>query len=391
MNEAIKKAMLSVSDARSALLNAKEETPELRAKLDTAEKELRTAIEKDIEQGAKVDPKERSLIEKVELRSYMQAAMTGKKVTGAEAELNQERGLDDQNQVPWDALLPLEERQDVATAVAAGAIGHPQEPVLARIFKRSRLSFLGARMPSVASGEPIYPVMTGGTTASAHAAGDDVDAAAATFTGETVGPTRLSARYKWRLEDSVRFPVEEALRSDLRMVMSDVLDEQVFNGTGANAQMNGLFRNHADGPLGVSAAEAARTTYDQILTKVYNYVDGAAAAMVSEVRTLIGVSTHTDWATIREANGAPIMQTLSSLGAPLAVSAHVPAAAANVQQAIQTRRPGDLVIPVWQGVTMIRDPYSDAASAEVTLTAHFLANLKLLRSGNWRKVAFKSA
>ena len=131
MNEAIKKAMLSVSDARSALLNAKEETPELRAKLDTAEKELRTAIEKDIEQGAKVDPKERSLIEKVELRSYMQAAMTGKKVTGAEAELNQERGLDDQNQVPWDALLPLEERQDVATAVAAGAIGHPQEPVLA--------------------------------------------------------------------------------------------------------------------------------------------------------------------------------------------------------------------------------------------------------------------
>ena len=391
MNKPLLSAMALVSERRSKLLAEPEKLEEHRKALDAAEVELRKAIEAALVETLPVP----DLPKKVEVRNYMSAAMSGTSVKGAEAELNQERGLDTVGSMPWDALLPPEEepekRQDVATTVASAAIGHPQESVLARIFKMSRLSFLGARMPSVASGEPIYPVMTGGTTGSAHAAGDAVDAAAATFTGETVGPTRLSARYKWRIEDSVRFPVEEALRSDLRMVMSDVLDEQVFNGNAAGANMDGLFRNHAGATLGASAAEGTKTDYDQVLTKVYGYVDGAAAGSVSDVRTLIGVATNTFLATVREANGAPIFQTLGSLGAPFAVSAHVPAAAGNVQQAIQTRRPTDLVIPVWQGVTFIRDPYSDAASAEVTLTAHYLANLKLLRSDHWRKIAFKLA
>lgn len=329
------------------------------------------------------------LPQRVELRNYMQAALRGERVTGAEAELNQERGLDELNVMPWDALLPIEER--AASTVPAEVIGHPQEPVLARIFKRSQLSFLGARMPSVASGEPIYPVMTGGATGAAYAAGGEVSEEAATFEGVTMSPTRLSARYLWRMEDSARFPIEEALRSDLRMVMSDLLDNQVFNGNGTAPNMNGLYRNAAAGPLGANATEGTKTDYDQVLTKIYNYVDGAAASMVSEVRTLIGVASNTFLATVREANGATIFQTLSSLGVPVAVTAHAPAAVSNVQQVIQTRRGTDMVAPIWQGVTMIRDVYTGAAKAEVALTAHFLGNFKLVRDDNWRKVAFKLA
>ena len=295
------------------------------------------------------------------------------------------------NVAPWEALLPVEERADVATAVADAAIGHPQESILARIFKRSRLGYLGARMPMVASGEPIYPVLTGGATGSAQAAGGAVSAQAATFTGETVGPTRLSARYLFNIEDVVRFPVEDALRSDLRMVMADLFDEQVLNGNGVAPNMNGLFRNDAAGPLGVHAAEATVTDFDQVLTKIYAYVDGAAADMVSDVRTLVGMATYRKFAILRETNGRNLFDQLSSIGANVRASAHVPAAAANVQQAIQVRRPEDLVVPVWQGVRFIRDPYSEAASAQVSITAHTLANLKLLRSGNWRKVAFKLA
>ena len=334
------------------------------------------------------------LPKRVELRNYMNAVVKGQRVTGAEAELNEERGLDTINTIPWDALLPLEDeeqRQDVATTVPASAIGHPQEPVLARIFKMSRMSFLGARMPTVGMGEPIYPVLTDGGSGAAYSPGGEADAEAVTFTSETVGPTRLSARYLWRMEDAVRFPVEEALRSDLRMVMSDLLDEQVFNGNGVAPNMNGLFRNDATGPLGVHAAETTKTDYDQVLTKVYNYVDGAAASSVGEVRTLIGVATNTFLATVREANGMTIFSTLGGLGAPTAVSAHVPDAVGDVQQAIQTRRGTDLVVPIWSGVTMIRDVYTGAAKAEVAMTAHFLGNLKLLRSGNWRKQAFKLA
>ena len=103
---------------------------------------------------------------------------------------------------------------------------------------------------------------------------------------------------------------------------------------------------------------------------------------MSEVRTLIGVATNTFLATVREANGMTIFSTLGGLGAPTAVSAHVPDAASDVQQAIQTRRGTDLVVPIWSGVTMIRDVYTGAAKAEVAMTAHFLGNLKLLRTGN---------
>lgn len=356
--------------------------------LAALEVEFRAAVVKHEERTAQPVPE---LPQRVELRNYMNAALTGQRVAGAEAELNQERGLDTLNVVPWDAFLPIEERQDVATTVPAAAIGHPQEPVLHRIFKRSRTMFLGARMPSVAMGEPIYPVLTGGASGAAYAAGGEADAEAATFVAETVSPTRLSTRYLWRMEDSVRFPVEETLRSDIRMVMADLLDEQVFNGNGTAPNMNGLFRNHANGPLKANAAETTKTDYDQVLTKVYNYVDGAAAESVSEIRTLIGVATNTFLATVREANGMTIFQALSGLGVPTAVSAYVPAAVSNVQQAIQTRRGSDLVIPIWQGVTMIRDVYSGAAKAETSLTAHFLGNLKLLRDDNWRKQAFRLA
>lgn len=362
----------------------------LRDRIAAKEVEFREAVARHEEREATPVPE---LPDRVELRNYLSAALTGKQVTGAEKELNEERGLDTLNMVPWDAFLPLsvEERTDDATVVPAAVLGHPQEAVLARIFKRSQLTFLGARMPSVASGEPIYPVMTGGTSGGAFSAGTAVQADTATFVGETVGPTRLSARYKWRMEDSVRFPVEAALREDLRMVMSDLIDTQVFTGSGTAPNMNGLFRNHASGPLGVNATESRVTDYNQVLTKLYSYVDGAAAANVSEVRTLIGVATNAKLGIVREDNGKTIYETVGSLGAAFATSAHVPAAVSNVQQAIQTRRGTDLIVPVWQGVTMIRDMYTGAASAEVSLTAHFLANLKLLRSDNWRKIAYKIA
>lgn len=397
------KLLSAISEKREALNKYIADTSEpdakrvkeLREALDKSEAEFRKAAAE-----AEAKPVEsRHPVHRAELRGYMHAALRGDRFVGAEAEANKEMKLDDQTQVPWEAFMPREpeERADTATSVPAAAIGHPQQAVLPRIFQRSRTSFLGMRMPMVSSGEPVYPVLTGGTSGEAKSAGDAVEADAATFTAVMVAPTRLSARYIWRMEDVARFPVEDALRSDMRMVMNDLLDEQVLNGNGTAPNMNGLLRNHAAGPLGAAATEATTTDFNQVLTKHYNYVDGKAAGMVSDVRTLMGVETYVFLATLFQgASGEQLYSLLSRLGIRTAVWAGVPAkgtagSAANVQQAIQTRRPGDAVVPVWQGVTMIRDPYTGAAKAEVALTAHMLANFKLLRSDNWRKVGFKLA
>ena len=125
------KLMKTVSEKREALNKYLSETPtekrdesrvtELRGDLDKAESAFRVAVDAYSEDD---DTETRTLQDRIELRNYMTSAMTGERVTGAEAEFNKEVGLSDLNTVPWEAL---EERQDVATTVADEAIGNQRQ------------------------------------------------------------------------------------------------------------------------------------------------------------------------------------------------------------------------------------------------------------------------
>ena len=224
---------------------------ELAGNLTRAETELRTAIEKYEDRPEPTERRE--LATQIELRNYMHAARKDRAVTGKEAEYNKELGLDDRNVIPWAALAPLpeEDRADTATTVADSAIQHPRAAdVLRRVFRRTRVSFLGARMPSVTSGEPVYPVMketraTGGFPIEAYpgigafAPGEAVESAAAEFEGFMVSPKRISGRYTWRMEDDAKMPIESILRADLREMMGWQLDFQVLCGGLANTLLIG--------------------------------------------------------------------------------------------------------------------------------------------------------
>ena len=68
------------------------------------------------------------------------------------------------------------------------------------------------------------------------------------------------------------------------------------------------------------------------------------------------------------------------------VSAHVSAVAANKQNAIirlGMRR--DMTAPLWEGVTLIADSVTKAATGEIVITAVMLAAFKILRSGGFYK------
>ena len=437
MRSAMRK-LAEVSEKREALNNYLSSTrhpdsakvTELRGSLDAAEQAFRDSVNEDTFEED--DATFRRVTDRIEIRNYMSAVLRGDRFTGAEAEVNRELGLSDMNVVPWEALdvrdekddspgevyekkkysaaktaagmakakaygkaagkqkakAEAEERADAVTPLAASAIGHPQQQVLPRIFQKSRTAFMGIRMPMVASGEPVYPVITAGAVGDAKVAGAAIDAEAATFTGVMVSPTRLSARYLFRIEDAARFPVEDSLRADLRNVMNELYDTQVISGDGgADGDMTGIIT-----ALGAAAVEATLTDFNQVITKHYSYVDGKAAAEVSEVRTLMGMKTYEYLATLFQgASGEQIYALLNRLGIETAAYAGIAAPVANVQQAIQTRRGTDAIAPVWQGITMIRDPYTGAAKGEVAITAHMLANFKFLRTDNWRKVAFKLA
>ena len=420
--EALKKA----SEAREALNRYMSETPsdkidsarvtELRNKLNESESEFRTMVDN----AEKEDPEDKGkqdLGSRIELRNYMTCALRGERVQGAEAEFNKEVGISDIGFVPWEALEDRsedrqEDRTDDATTVAAEAISHSGQAILRRIFRRSRTSFMGMRMPSVSSGEPVYPVMTGGIdydSGGAYTQGSSVEADAATFTGKMVSPKRISARYKFQIEDAAKFAgLEDVLRSDLRMVMNQLLDTQVFNGTGAAGQFNGLLRNHADGPLGVypaalNDARAYNIAHATALNAINNgiesysdYIDGEAAALISETRSMVGIDTYKRFLqALTDQEGLSIANFLARHNASYAAWKGIPAPAAvggkNAQLALQTRRGGDVIVPIWQGVMMIRDPYSEAAKAEVAITAHMLANIEVLRTDNWRGIIYQLA
>ena len=419
------KLMAAASEAREALNRYMSETPpdqvdrakvtELQGKLNDAEKEFRTAVESAETEDEPTET--RTLAQRIELRNYMTAALRGEKVEGAEAEFNKEVGLSDLNTIPWEAL---EDRDDKPTIPAAAAIANPMQSILGRVFRRARASFLGVRMPSVASGEPVYPVITGSqravagdqgsvtdaVQAKAFAPGGAVEAGEMQFTGVMVSPKRLSARYLFRIEDAAKFAgLEDTLRSDLRNVMSDLLDQQVLNGSGTGASFNGLFRNAAAGPLGAFPATLADSENFNISTNDLNainealdsyleYVDGFWAEDVSSIRTLIGTQTF------RRFGHVVLAETGASLGSFLrrdsmtyAAWGGTPAPAKvenkNTQHAVQTRNGSDMVVPIWQGVSIIRDQYSGAASGEVAITAHMLANSQLLRTDNWRGISYQ--
>ena len=68
------------------------------------------------------------------------------------------------------------------------------------------------------------------------------------------------------------------------------------------------------------------------------------------------------------------------------VSAHVPAAASNKQNAvIRLGMRMDAVAPLWEGVTLIEDSVTKSSMGQIQITAVLLFALKILRKDGFRK------
>ena len=334
------------------------------------------------------------LADRIECRRFVQAAMNDERVDGAEREIQQELKLPD-TAMPFQALDPgiesVEARQDVVTPVAASVIHKPLQSLLRRVFRRTDAAWLGVRMPSVAPGTPNYPVMTGGTTGEMKAAGAAVNAAAAAFTGTTIEPTRGTARYLYRVEDAAKFAnLEDVLRGDLREVLGQLLDDQVVSGNGVAPNISG-FINHAAARVG--ATPAAVATIGSFDTSLADGIDGLYAYDAGGVRHLIGVDTQKFLMKTRIATGEQptFSERWTANGARWRASSRVAAIASTKQNAYRFR-PAEFrgIAPIWQGINLIRDPYSGAAKGEVALTVLMLFGFDVLR-GAPQTVEFKLA
>ena len=344
------------------------------------------------------DTEWRALVERVELRQYLHAAANGVPVAGAEAELNaalELRGAGGVT-VPWDALLPRhddEHRADAATSVGATDHGVTQRSIVGRVFARTAAAFLGVSMPMVPTGDQNFPVLTAGTSAATKNPGVAQDAAAATFTANQLGPTRLTARYLFRVEDLRRLAgMEAALRADLREVMGEAMDATILNGQASAPDINGFIDA---GTIAAPTTPTAVVTIASAIEAVASAVDGKYANGLPDIRLVVGAKTYATLATLLSSNSEPVaLSVLRRESGGLRVSGHVPDPASNVQQAVVSRTAGggpNAVAPIWQGLELIRDPYSGAAKGDVSVTAIMLWNFQVIRTDAYARAAFKLA
>lgn len=321
----------------------------------------------------------RALVDDSNMGRIFDAILDHRSVDGRERELQAAYGLA-ANQVP---LAALETR---AVTPAPSNVGQNQSEIIPGVFPQSAAAFIGVDMPTVAVGEAVYPVLT--TSATVHTPAENATANDTTgaFSAEVLSPARLQASFFYSREDRARFTgMDEALRMNLNDALSDGLDNQIISGT--NGLLNGtVLANH-----NVTAA----TSFDLYLAGlVYGRVDGKYASTSADIKLLLGAHTYGHAGRVYRNNSVDrtALDRLMEVTAGVRVSAHVPAAGSNRQNAlIRLGMRRDMVAPIWEGITLIPDEVTKAASGQIVVTAVMLHAVKLLRSAGFYKQQTQSA
>ena len=279
-----------------------------------------------------------------------------------------------ENQIP---LALLETR---AVSPAPGQVSQNQSEIIPYVFPQSCAAYLAVDMPTVATGDAVFPVLT--SELDVHTPAENAAAAETTgaFSASVLTPARIQASFFYSREDRARFSgMDSALRMNLSDGLSDGLDKQIIAGTNGLLTGGNLPNNNV----------TATTTFANYLSEFgYGRVDGRYASMASEVRSVVGSVTYSHMGSVYRNTSVDrnVIDRLMEISGGVKVSAHVPAAANKKQNAIIRRGSRrDMVAPVWEGITIIPDEVTKAANGQIKVTAVMLHAVKILRQDGFYK------
>ena len=350
-----------------------------------------------------LDAEQRERIElrsKASLGAYMRSALTGRVVSGAEAELQAAAAVDGIPMELWDVPRP-EQRNGAehrAVTPAPGVVGINLDPIRPAVFAPSIASKLMIDMPRVASGTyatgTVSSTVGSVLTADAVAKQAEVPQSAGAITVGTASPKRVGASLGLTLEDIAAIGTENfesVLRQNVSLVLSDELDDQMINGAGQNDDLTGIFQR-LDNP---DAPAAAVETWTRFLAIQSGGIDGLWATELEHIAMVVGVDTYrlsaaTFQGTDSEESAASY---LKRQGAGYWTNSRMPAAAANIQQGIVCRkgRPGmrTAVSPTWGSIS-IDDIYSGARKGERYFTVSaIVGDVILVQPDAYAQIAFR--
>ena len=150
----------------------------------------------------------RQLVTRSNVGEIFDAALGNRAVSGATAELQEHSGLAG-NQVPlallvrsWPGDNELETR---AVTPAPGDVGAMQQSVIPYVFPDSVAAFLGIDMPTVGTGEAVFPVLTKALDVRFPAENADADETTGAFSADVLSPSRIQASFFYSREDRAKF------------------------------------------------------------------------------------------------------------------------------------------------------------------------------------------
>ncbi|MYC99464.1 MAG: phage major capsid protein [Gammaproteobacteria bacterium] len=388
-------------------------TEEQRSEVDTLTEEYRDVetkrraaiVAEDAEEreAAKADGQviDAELRERLELRkkatvtAYVQAALRGRRVDGAEHELSVAAGVGGDIPLELWEPDPREVREEErAVTEAPGTVGVNMAPIQPAVFAPSIAASMGIDMPQVASGTFGQARINASLTASAKAKGSDIAATEATFTVATATPKRVSARLELLAEDIASAGVsnfESALRQNLSLVLSAELDNQFINGDGSGANVRGLFA-----ALTNPTADGTTLTFAHGLEKLAALIDGLWAMETAHVRQIVGVDTYrlaSKLVTSASTGEVTLAEYLRRVSGGFRTNSRMPATASMKQQALAFRagRGGmrTAVSPHW-GRLAITDVYTGSAKAETAVSFHVLVgDVLVIQPGAYSQIEYK--
>lgn len=330
------------------------------------------------------------LVAGFEMRQVALHLDEGRALTGQTAEVVQElRNQGGYRGTPVP-LMALEQR--AGETIAAGTPDPMQtRPIIDRLFPASVAAQMGAQMIQIGSGAVEWPVTTSAVSAG-WADGETANVAGPTAyatTDRALKPEHnlgihMRITRKTLLQSGEA--LEAAIRRDMNGTMAAELDKAIFLGTGANGQPLGVIPGAATYGI-TSTAVDALASWAAIRAAVVRFMTANTATGPSGIKALIRPELWsflddaeaftgtgiTEWERLVKNIGAPV-QTSNALATP----AGTPLAT----QALLTTNAGgvaSIFVGIWGAVDLIRDPYSDAQSGGLRLTALTTADVTVAR------------
>lgn len=331
------------------------------------------------------------LVAGFELRQAVLHLDEGRALSGKTAEVVQElRSAGGYRGIPVP-LMALEQR--AGETVSTGTPDPIQtRPIIDRLFPASVAAQMGAQMIQIGSGAVEWPVSTSSVTAGW----------ATSETGNVAGPTAYATTDKaMKPEQTLGIhmrvtrkallqsgdALEQAIRRDMSGTMAAELDKAIFQGTGASGQPLGVIAGAAT--YGITNTDAAGlATWGALRAAVVRFMTANAAAGPGAVKALVRPELWsfmddaeaftgtgiTEWARFSGAVGG-VAQTTNAIAAPTGTPKET--------QVLLTTNAGGvspIFVGLWGAVDLIRDPYSDAQSGGLRLTALTTVDVTVARA-----------